>query len=192
MSHSGNWKRSERKLALEERRARNDEGLPPGWIRIAGCPTPLRTAAACKLRGAVVEGRCRLATECYRRVRIDLDFLITHGFGEVELTRLEPAYRCGRMGGCELAFGEPTQPDGASLFALQLEAAVLSVSFICVRCAAESYRATPSKLIDQIQARGRGDGNTGVQAVARMLRLRCPCGSTEWRHKINRTLPLRT
>lgn len=172
---------SDRKLA--ERRAKEVENLPPGWRRVGKEAQAVNTPRAMLARGAVVVGRCSLAPECGRRVRPNLRFLVDHGFGDAEISRLQSAYSCGRYGGCELRFDQPMYPNGAPLLSL-LQTGPMAVEFRCAACDGMGWQFTPERLLARVTASGRGDGNTGLSTLAAAIRKRCQCGGREWRARL--------
>lgn len=152
---------------------------PPGWQVAGGRFVPVDTPAAYRVRGQQVTAGCR-RHDCRRRVELDLADLVRSEHREHPIRFVIEQLKCGHWRGCGLELRPAIYPDGVPLISLvQHPNAIVEIG--CCICPHVS-RLSPVQVIEYLRRTKAGDGNTGVNVLATVIRGRCPrCrGSQFW------------
>jgi hypothetical protein len=171
---AANVSRSKQVARIEDKaRAEAMGWLVPGWTVELTPPFRIRevpTLAGAQLRGQVLLFRCR-RSGCGRRVQPDLEELTRGGFGHLSTGELGAQLTCSHPLGCRLSLFSETYPDGVPLIAYVQQPEIL----IAVRCkgCGHAVTGTAADTITRLRRARRGDGSTGVLALA--SRVRGPC-----------------
>ncbi len=182
MSRSKQTDRAEDKARAEVLR-----WLAPGWTVELTAPFRIRavpTLAGALLRGQVLLFRCR-RSGCGRRVQPDLEELTRGGFGHLSTGELGAQLTCSHPLGCRLSLFSETYPDGVPLIAYVQQPEIL----IAVRCKGCGHAVTGTAVhtITRLRRARRGDGSTGVLALASRVRGPCrKCGEREFEAEVIR------
>lgn len=171
MAHNVSRERQEQ-IEREKRLAELKPFLVPGWqldrtkAQIVEVPTVLGHYQ----RGQQLLLRCR-REDCRRRVEANLRSAIEAGLGDRPVTYLLEPLRCGQWDGCALVEVSATYPEGVPLVGFLAHRDAL-IAIACAHCGTRSL-LPPREVIRKLEALKRGNGNTGLLALARAVRGPC-------------------
>jgi hypothetical protein len=147
---------------------------PAGWEVAGDRLRPVDSPLGCYDRKQSVTAGCR-RHDCRRRVDFDLADLIRSEHRHAPMSAVTEVLRCGHWRGCGLELRPAIYPQGVPLISLITHRTAI-VEIGCVTCPHVS-RLSPLQVIDFLRRTRAGDGNTGVNVLADVLRGRCPkCG----------------
>ena len=146
--------------------------LVPGWRidQVKAEIVPVPTVLGHYQRGQQLLLRCR-REGCRRRTEVDLRSAIEEGLGDRPVQHLVDLLRCRHWSGCALEEYSAVYPKGVPLVGYLSHPDVL-IAITCEGCGARSL-LPPREVILRLKAAGRGDGNTGILALATAVRGPC-------------------